>query len=82
MTSRKKTFAESWYGLFEGVKAYAYELVYQGEDGAGRAKLQGHTELTTTQIYTRVSISHLKAIHTATHPGRMAKVGHHPPEAK
>jgi len=31
--------------------------------------LLGHAELTTTQIYTQVSIRALKAVHTATHPG-------------
>jgi integrase/recombinase XerD len=30
----------------------------------------GHAELSTTQIYTQVSIRMLKQIHTATHPGR------------
>lgn len=30
----------------------------------------GHAELSTTQIYTQVSIRTLKQIHTATHPGR------------
>ncbi|HYD61039.1 MAG TPA: site-specific tyrosine recombinase XerC [Noviherbaspirillum sp.] len=30
----------------------------------------GHAELSTTQIYTQVSIRTLKGIHTATHPGR------------
>ena len=30
----------------------------------------GHAELSTTQIYTQVSIRTLKDIHTATHPGR------------
>jgi len=29
----------------------------------------GHSELSTTQIYTRVSIAKLKAVHTASHPG-------------
>ena len=33
----------------------------------------GHSELTTTQIYTHVSIQQLKDIHAATHPARMAK---------
>jgi integrase/recombinase XerD len=28
----------------------------------------GHAELSTTQIYTQVSIKKLKEIHTATHP--------------
>jgi integrase/recombinase XerD len=30
----------------------------------------GHAELSTTQIYTQVSIRTLKQIHTATHPAR------------
>jgi integrase/recombinase XerD len=30
--------------------------------------LLGHAELDTTEVYTRVSIAKLKAIHTATHP--------------
>lgn len=30
----------------------------------------GHVELTTTQIYTQVSIRKLKEIDTATHPGK------------
>jgi integrase/recombinase XerD len=29
----------------------------------------GHAELSTTQIYTQVSIRKLKEIHSATHPG-------------
>jgi len=28
----------------------------------------GHVELSTTQIYTQVSIRKLKAVHTLTHP--------------
>jgi integrase/recombinase XerD len=31
-------------------------------------QMLGHAKLTTTQLYTHVSISQLKAIHTATHP--------------
>lgn len=37
----------------------------------------GHAELSTTEIYTQVSIRLLKSIHTATHPGRMAEAGRH-----
>lgn len=33
----------------------------------------GHADLSTTQIYTQVSIRKLKEIHTATHPARMAR---------
>lgn len=44
------------------------------ENGADIRFIQamlGHAELNTTQIYTQVSIRKLKAIHTATHPGRL-----------
>ena len=37
----------------------------------------GHAELSTTQIYTQVSIRMLKQIHTATHPGRPIARGQH-----
>jgi integrase/recombinase XerD len=32
-------------------------------------QLLGHAELSTTQIYTQVSIRMLKQVHTRTHPG-------------
>jgi integrase/recombinase XerD len=32
-------------------------------------EILGHAELSTTQIYTRISIRHLKGVHDATHPG-------------
>lgn len=32
-------------------------------------QLLGHAELSTTQIYTQVSIRMLKEVHTRTHPG-------------
>ncbi len=44
------------------------------ENGADIRYIQamlGHAELSTTQIYTQVSIRKLKQIHTATHPGRL-----------
>jgi integrase/recombinase XerD len=31
-------------------------------------KMLGHVKLDTTQIYTRVSIEKLKAVHSRTHP--------------
>jgi integrase/recombinase XerD len=43
------------------------------ENGADIRFIQamlGHAELSTTQIYTQVSIRMLKQIHSATHPGR------------
>lgn len=44
------------------------------ENGADIRYIQamlGHVELSTTQIYTQVSIRKLKEIHTATHPGKV-----------
>src|SRR6185437_3599099 len=51
-----------------------------GLDGAVLADIRyiqamlGHAELSTTQIYTQVSIRRLKEIHTATHPGKPRSV--------
>ena len=33
------------------------------------AEMLGHAKLETTQLYTRVSIAKLQAVHAATHPG-------------
>lgn len=38
-------------------------------------QMLGHAELSTTQIYTQVSIRKLKEIHTATHPARLERPG-------
>lgn len=35
----------------------------------------GHSELSTTQIYTHVAIGKLKAVHALTHPARMERAG-------
>jgi len=48
------------------------------ENGADIRYIQamlGHAELSTTQIYTQVSIRRLKEIHTATHPGKVRAHG-------
>jgi integrase/recombinase XerD len=48
------------------------------ENGADIRFIQamlGHAELSTTQIYTQVSIRKLKEIHTATHPGKLRRAG-------
>lgn len=45
-----------------------------GADVRHIQEILGHVQLSTTAIYTRVSIRHLKAVHEATHPGaRTAK---------
>jgi integrase/recombinase XerD len=41
-------------------------------------EMLGHAELSTTQIYTLVSVSKLKAVHTAAHPARFPKIGGQP----
>ncbi len=49
------------------------------EGGADLRAIQsmlGHSKLATTQIYTHVSIKHLKEVHTKTHPARLER----PPE--
>jgi len=54
------------------------------ENGADIRFIQamlGHAELSTTQIYTQVSIRKLKDIHTATHPGRPITAKNHAAEA-
>jgi integrase/recombinase XerD len=43
------------------------------ENGADIRFIQsmlGHASLSTTQIYTRVSIAKLREVHAATHPAR------------
>ncbi|TWB08496.1 phage integrase family protein [Nitrospirillum amazonense] len=48
------------------------------ENGADIRFIQamlGHADLSTTQIYTQVSVRLLKEIHTATHPGRPIAAG-------
>jgi len=38
-------------------------------------QLLGHAELSTTQIYTQVSIQGLKQVHSTTHPAPIGKSG-------
>ena len=48
------------------------------ENGADIRFIQamlGHARLETTQIYTQVSITKLKEIHTATHPAKLERKG-------
>lgn len=50
------------------------------ENGADIRYIQlilGHANLSTTEIYTQVSIKQLKAIHSATHPAKLARTQSH-----
>jgi integrase/recombinase XerD len=50
--------------------ACATHMLDNGADIRFIQAMLGHAELSTTQLYTQVSIRTLKEIHTATHPGR------------
>ncbi len=55
--------------------ACATHMLDNGADTRFIQALLGHSELSTTQIYTQVSIGKLKEIHAATHPARLERVG-------
>ena len=49
---------------------FATQMLENGADIRYIQEMLGHENLETTQIYTRVSITKLKAVHEKTHPGR------------
>lgn len=51
--------------------ACATHMLEGGADIRYIQALLGHADLSTTQVYTQVSIGKLKAVHTATHPARL-----------
>lgn len=55
--------------------ACATHMLENGADIRFIQALLGHASLTSTQIYTSVSIQKLKQIHDATHPARIARLG-------
>jgi len=48
----------------------ATQMLENGADTRWIQAMLGHSDMSTTQIYARVSIRALKEIHTATHPAR------------
>jgi integrase/recombinase XerD len=52
--------------------AMATHMLENGADIRYIQAMLGHAKLTTTEIYTQVSILKLKEIHSATHPARWA----------
>ena len=53
--------------------AMATHMLEAGADIRVLQALLGHAQLNTTEIYTHVSIEHLRAIHAATHPARLTR---------
>ncbi len=53
--------------------AMATHMLENGADTRFIQAMLGHANLTTTQIYTHVSIEKLKEIHAATHPAKLTK---------
>ena len=44
-----------------------------GADIRDIQEMLGHAQLSTTQIYTRVSVARLKQVHERTHPARLTR---------
>ena len=55
--------------------ACATHMLENGADIRYIQALLGHADLSTTEVYTRVSIQQLKAVHERTHPARMPGSG-------
>lgn len=53
--------------------ACATHMLENGADVRYIQALLGHTDLTSTEIYTRVAIGKLQEIHSATHPARLQR---------
>jgi len=53
--------------------ACATHMLENGADIRFIQALLGHSDLSTTEVYTRVSILQLKAVHERTHPARLAR---------
>ena len=53
--------------------AMATHMLENGADIRFIQMMLGHSSLSTTEIYTQVSIKKLKAIHAATHPARLTR---------
>ncbi|MGK0441906.1 MAG: integrase/recombinase XerD [Pseudohongiellaceae bacterium] len=51
--------------------AMATHMLDNGADIRFIQQMLGHADLSTTQIYTHVSIEKLREIHKATHPARL-----------
>jgi integrase/recombinase XerD len=55
--------------------ACATHMLENGADIRYIQSLLGHADLSTTEVYTRVSILKLKEVHAQTHPARLTRTG-------
>lgn len=55
--------------------ACATHMLENGADIRFIQALLGHAQLSTTEVYTRVTIAKLKEVHENTHPARLQRVG-------
>ena len=55
--------------------AMATHMLENGADIRYIQAMLGHSELSTTQIYTHVAIGKLQAVHALTHPARLGRAG-------
>jgi hypothetical protein len=55
--------------------ACATHMLENGADIRYIQALLGHADLSTTEVYTRVSILKLKEVHQKTHPARLTRTG-------
>jgi len=50
-------------------------MLENGADSRYIQQMIGHAELSSTEVYTQVSIQKLKEVHTATHPSARLRLG-------